>query len=73
VYRDGDADFLVVANASNVDAVRRPPQAASSAQGAPGAGRPSTRTSSTSPTSWALVAVQGPTAARSSTGWSTPT
>jgi aminomethyltransferase len=62
LYRDGDDGFLVVANAANVDAVvahlRR-----LLAQGAPGAGRPFEAHVLDESASWALVAVQGPTAA----------
>jgi aminomethyltransferase len=62
LYRDGDADFLVVANSSNVAAVVEHLKELVRA-GAPGAGRAFAAHVLDESESWALVAVQGPAAA----------
>jgi aminomethyltransferase len=62
LYRDADDDFLIVANASNVEAVMDHLKGLIVA-GAPGAERPFEAHTLDESASWALVAVQGPTAA----------
>lgn len=61
VYREADDDFLVVANASNVAAVRGHFERLA-AEGPPGRGAPFDVHQRDESDDWALLAIQGPTA-----------